>query len=343
VVAHVSPDSTDEIAAAAGVRSLADVPRGAPSWFRAFTGVGRELAGCATAAAGGPSRLVVLSVPTGQYAAWALAAGALGAPCKITPPTVPGVYRCATWVEELRQVADAEVVVTTAPDRVEYRVGTTRYLKGWPVVVLPADTPDSRLRHGSLTRADREAIQTSIAPIVPRNVPWYRWWATQCLSPVVVVGDGADHLLRQKRELLNNEPTWIWPTSRTLLEVDVASVRHADRVLHHPFAVLAPDAGRREPWLRVLRPRLVVYTSWSVFERRHPATFSGTPTVVLVNRRVASSLRCAAETRDGHLADGAGLESVADLPRGIAARVLEHPVVSDDGSMDDEDGGDEDA
>jgi hypothetical protein len=338
----VTTSSGVDPAAGFGVWSLDDTPMRAPSWVRAFTRVGRELAGTGTAAVGSASRLVVLSVPTGQYAAWAIAAGALGAPPRLVSPVEPGVYRCATWVEESRQVADADVVVSEEGLGVEYRVGTTRYLEGWPVVVLPVGMPDSRLQRTSLTRAERDRIRAAVTPIMPRSVPWYRWWAGQCISPVVLVGDGGEHLLRQRSELLRVKPGWVWSTSGTLLGVDVASVRHADRVLHHPFSIVSPDACRRLPWLRAIRPRLVVYTSWSAYQRRHAAAFAGSPTVVLANRRVASSLRCAAETDQRRLPDGGGLVSVGDLPRGIQARVLAEPVVADDGEVEDDGGCDHD-
>jgi hypothetical protein len=158
----VTTSSGVDPAAGFGVWSLDDTPMRAPSWVRAFTRVGRELAGTGMAAVGSASRLVVLSVPTGQYAAWAIAAGAFGAPPRLVSPVEPGVYRCATWVEESRQVADADVVVSEEGLGVEYRVGTTRYLEGWPVVVLPVGMPDSRLQRTSLTRAERDRIRAAV-------------------------------------------------------------------------------------------------------------------------------------------------------------------------------------
>jgi hypothetical protein len=58
----------------------------------------------------------------------------------------------------------------------------------------------------------------------------------------------------------------------------------------HPFMVLHAEVGDKKPWLRAMRPRLVIVTSWSSYTRKHQSLFAGAPHIVLTNRRVASAI-----------------------------------------------------
>jgi len=298
-----------------GVWHHSDIPTDAPNWARLFTALGHEYAELPTRELGERSPVLFLSVPTGQYAAWFLAAGALGAPPKNPTLTKPGEYRCTTWVEEQKQVADAWVtvdeIVSGASTQVRYKVrpdlvprkgpanSTHRAVEGHYVgsrlalVAHPHGTPEERKGQLNLNKLDKKAISDAIRPLLSFNDQWYLWWARQCLSPVVIVGTGSEFLMRQRSEILNEHPNWMWPTSRTMLTLDMKRLCDPSRLLLFPFSVISPMVGARIPWLRSLRPRLVIYTSWTAFAARHVATFACLPAIVLVNRCVGSSLKCA--------------------------------------------------
>jgi len=342
-----------------GVWSRSDVPQDAPNWARYFTSVGREMAERPNQGVGEVSPVVFLSVPTGQYAAWFLAAGALGAPPKTPMLDQPGDYRGTTWVAAEDQVADANVLVCQSsagssglftvqvlPDEIprrgrqktNYRPAVARYQADRMAVVLhPQGTPEERRGQLNLTADERSSIREAIAPLLPRGTNWYYWWTQQCLSPVVLVGTGSEFLMRQRAEILKESPSWVWPTSRTTLALDMKRLCDPLRLLLFPFSVISPTVGGRVPWLRSLRPRLVIYTSWTAFSSRHPATFAGVPAVVLVNRRVESSLKCADAIDQICNNDLSSVRSRDMSVRGIDLRLVEYPVVEDDGLVVDVD------
>jgi hypothetical protein len=164
--------------------------------------------------------------------------------------------------------------------------------------------------------------------MMPRTENWYIWWTRQCLSPVVIVGDGGDYLLKQKDEVLRKQPTWFWDTSHTLLSLEMRRVREVDRLLEFPFAVISPVAGATSPWARTVKPRIVIYTSWSAFTRRRVDSFAGCPSVILANRRVPSSLRCQSELAEEFKVGSALLKPLTGLPKGIAMHVIDVSVTS---------------
>lgn len=309
-----------------GVKRLGDLPHNAPMWARAFTAVGLELGQQRNRNDGETAPVAVLSVPTGQYAAWLIASGAFGAPPKLKPITAIGEYMCTTWVEESHQVGDRVVKVTLKDGALVHTVGRTSYLRGLPVVQHHLPLPEGRARHRCLTRREADRIREVIRPLMPRTEHWYMWWTRQCLSPVVVVGDGGEYLLNQKNELVSEVPDWLWDTTQTLLSLEMSRVRDVDRLLEFPFSIISPRAAAQSAWARSIRPRLVIYTSWSAFSRRRKDTFAGCPTVVLVNRRVQSSLRCLDEVPEFELAHSPSVKPLKQLPRGIAMRVFDVPV-----------------
>ena len=321
-----------------GQWSFGDIPQSAPSWAKLFTAIGLEMASQPNTAVGDRYPALVLSVPTGQYAAWCIAAGAFGAPPKLEKIDEPGTYHCATWDDDRQQVGDATVeishsVIDGTMTRVA-RVGGTTYLKGLPLAMHRGEPPEDRSGYVNLTKLERQNISNVIRPMLPKSVPWYLWWTEQCVSPVVVVGEGSSYLMNQRAELLNTAPDWMWPTSQTLLSLDMPRLCSPLRTLLFPFSIVSPSASRRMPWLRATRPRLVIYTSWTAFTSRHPAAFAGSPAVVLVNRRVESSLKCAEETAGIRRADLSNMMSHSLRVRGIDLRMVDYPVISDDGSVE---------
>jgi hypothetical protein len=303
------------------------------------------------------SPAIFLSVPTGQYAAWFLAAGALGAPPKTPILDQPGDYRGTTWVADQEQVADANVnvrqsstgpsgsfTVQVLPDEIPRRgrqntkqrpVRATYQADRLAVVLHPQGTPEERMGQLNLAADEKKSIREAIAPLLPRGTNWYNWLTQQCLSPVVLVGTGSEFLMRQRAEILKESPSWMWPTSRTTLALDMRRLCDPLRLLLFPFSVISPTVGGRVPWLRSLRPRLVIYTSWTAFSARHPATFAGVPAVVLVNRRVESSLKCADAIDQICNRDLSSVRSTDMSVRGIDMRLVEYSVVEDDGLVAD--------
>jgi len=311
-----------------GQGSLGTIPHQAPLWARAFTAIGLEVASQANRSDGKTSPVAVLSVPTGQFAVWLIAAGALGAAPKLRLIEQTGDFYCTTWDADSGQIADRVVSVFTSDGKLVHKVGRTSYTRGLPVVRHHLPPPEERARHRTFTKDETLRIRRVIQPMMPRTENWYIWWTRQCLSPVVIVGDGGDYLLNQKVEILEKQPNWFWETSRTLLSLEMRKVREVNRLLEFPFAVISPGAAAMSPWARTIRPRIVIYTSWSAFTRRRVDSFAGCPSVVLANRRVASSLRCESELADELKVGSALMKPLTGLPKGIAMHVIDVPVTS---------------
>ena len=182
--------------------------------------IGLEVASQANRSDGETSPVAVLSVPTGQFAAWLIAAGALGAAPKLRPIEQTGVFCCTTWDADSGQIADRVVSVFTSDGKLVHKVGRTSYTRGLPVVRHHIPPPEVRARHRTFTKAEVARIRKVIQPMMPRTENWYIWWTRQCLSPVVIVGDGGEYLLKQKNEVLTKQPNWFWDTSRTLLSLE---------------------------------------------------------------------------------------------------------------------------
>lgn len=290
--------------------------------------IGLEVASQANRSDGETSPVAVLSVPTGQFAAWLIAAGALGAAPKLRPIEQTGVFCCTTWDADSGQIADRVVSVFTSDGKLVHKVGRTSYTRGLPVVRHHIPPPEERARHRTFTKAEVARIRKVIQPMMPRTENWYIWWTRQCLSPVVIVGDGGEYLLKQKNEVLTKQPNWFWDTSRTLLSLEMTRVREINRLLEFPFAVISPGAAATSPWARTIRPRIVIYTSWGAFTRRRVDSFAGCPSVVLANRRVPSSLRCESELADELKVGSALMKPLTGLPKGIAMHVIDVPVTS---------------
>lgn len=323
-----------------GVWGQNEIPSTAPSWARLFTAIGREMAELPNRRVGETSPVMIASVPTGQYAAWFIAAGALGAPAKLETAEEPGDYRATTWDEDRQQVGDVKISVASqvidGESRVVAKIGRNTYTKGLPYALQVIDPPSERAGQLNLSKVEKSKIAAAIKPLLPKNNQWYLWWAQHCASPVVIVGTGSEYLMNQRSEILESEPSWIWPTSRTLLGLDMARLCDPARALLFPFSIISPTIGGRFPWLRSIRPRLVIYTSWKSFSLRHPSAFAGVPTVVLANRRVESALKCASDTESIRRKDISDFQCTKLSIRGIDLRVVDYPVIPDDGSITDD-------
>lgn len=294
------------------------------------------MAASPTVALGGRFPVTVLSVPTGQFVPWALADGAFSSPPKFeVPKSLPA--RCVSWSGD--QVAD--VVVQQAPGRPapSIQIESITYTMGFPHLGLPEDCPE---RDGQVfSQAERLRLQREIEQrnLLGSPPTWRASWVAQCLSPIVIVGDGVDYLMRQ-REMLVTESNWLGDMAAVALGYDSGKVREPSHILRTPYSVLSQQATTNHRWIRRVRPRLVVYTRWSYFVKRPPSSFTGCPTVVLSNRRAEGSIACADETE---AVQSSAPEWIAELrpPRGIGLRYLEFPVTHVD-RIDGDGGGDDD-
>ena len=158
-----------------GQGSLGTIPHQAPLWARAFMAIGLEVASQANRSDGETSPVAVLSVPTGQFAAWLIAAGALGAAPKLRPIEQPGVFCCTTWDADSGQIADRVVSVFTSDGKLVHKVGRTSYTRGLPVVRHHIPPPEERARHRTFTKAEVARIRKVIQPMMPRTEKRDRW------------------------------------------------------------------------------------------------------------------------------------------------------------------------
>lgn len=300
-----------------------------PPWARWFTEIGKIAASLPTASVGEPSARIVVSVPTGQYAAWLIASGAF----RVTPTLVSDIQDgtiCATWVSSLNKMDDTRIEVVRTG---EWRFGTTTVRADWPVMPIPVGTPLGRAGQG--VAGD---LRDELRKLPGKSLTWHKWYAQQCLAPVVVIGSGREYLQEQRNELLVKTPSWFDGESRALLLEDTAQTSNPERLLFHPFAVFAASVGDKREWLRQMKPRLVVCTAWSTFKEAHKSLFSGSPHIILTNRRVGSSLAAADETESCSQNERiCALISELERPYGIHVRVYDEVVEPDSGDKDDDD------
>ena len=290
------------------------LPVRAPEWAKSISNVGRVAAQLPNTPIGQLAPRLLLSVPTGQYAAWILANGALQASPKLgIDPAIGDTV--TVWLNKRMQ--DVKVVARSANewevrDSTSYvmgKVGTDRV----PGVVVPTDTPVDR-GFGQPTPEYR----TRLAQM---GANYARIYADHCGSPVVVIGDGREFLRGQRDELVNDAHNWLDENSAVLLDQDSGQVSNPNRILFHPFMVLSPEVARSNPWLRLISPRLVIVTRWSYFRRMDPALFAGSPMIVIANRRVENNWNAVDETNELQEL-GEPFESVklGSFPNGIFAR-----------------------
>jgi hypothetical protein len=242
--------------------------------------------------------------------------------------------RYTTWVRQRKRMRDTEFVATSNPNVVAFDgyPGDKLQLDVNPLPVreIPADTPHER---------GGAPLDSSIEDRL-RNLPgyktlWHKEYARQCLSPVVIVGDGREYLQNQREELIEEVPLWFGEEQRALLSEDSHQTSNPERTYFHPFMVFSPQVGNTLPWLRAMKPRLVIVTSWSAHRRMHPSLFAGAPHIILTNRRVKSAV-AAADFLDQDTTRGADAP-VPTPPHGIFVRTFEHQVLVDSAELRDDD------
>ena len=287
-----------------------------PEWAKAISAVGRTMAQQPTTPVGELAPRLLLSVPTGQYVAWMLAQGALQAPPKLGPDPVIGDKIVAPLGGRLIDVRVTPIGETSW----EVRDGGS-YIPGSlhqriPGVVLPVDVPEDR-GNGKPTKEYR--LKLAALPGI-KNV-YLKYYSEQCMSPVVVIGDGREYLQNQRDEIVEIAQKWLDVIPAVLLDQDTKQVSNPDRILFHPFMILSPNVAKANPWIRPLTPRLVIVTRWSYFRRMDPALFAGSPMIVLANRRVGDNWNAIDETDEyqSHTSAFKDLK-LGNFPNGIFAR-----------------------
>ncbi len=307
------------------------------SWVSTVINIGTELASIPNVEIGERKPVVFLSVPTGQFLAPLLMAGAFTAPPKIADPKV-GIgetFRAVSFDGE-SQVRDIDVSLLERSFQQEecvrmYRSGDYWRKTDHPVLRLPSNVPKDRgvrvLSERDWAEIKREFNDLRVKP-GPRAETW---WASHCLSPVVIVGESLEYVDRQRQHLIEQRAGWFETEVMPFIRYSKPGISNADRVLHHPYSYLTIDADKTRPWLRSLAPRLVVYTSWRAYYSRVESSFSTAPAVVLVNRRVwRSDVEAAMNTYHDETAK---LRSLVGMPRSFGARVMMTKAIEDDGAV----------
>jgi len=309
-----------------------------PPWASFASYLGSELASCSNVQVGEHRPTIFLSVPTGQFLAPLIVAGALSATPKLEShePKLGESFRAAGFDGE-SQVRDLEVKVVSerffdTPDVLFYE-GPANYKRKFdrPLIRLPEGVPDDRSVK-VLTEKDWQIITREFKRFKEKPAESAEvWWTLHCLSPVVIIGESLEYVDKQRVELLRDVPDWIDERVRPLVAYSKPGVYSADRLLHYPYSYLTIDADKKRPWMRMLKPRLVVYTSWRAYYRRVRSALSSSPTVVLVNRRVQrSEVEAAALVYHD---PSVKFEFLKRIPAGFGVRVSLDVSEPDDGRM----------
>ena len=294
-----------------------------PQWALSAMTLGRELASFPNGEPGQKYLNVFLSVPTGQYVAPLIMAGALLAPPKIADPSanVGETFRAVAF-DGKSQIRDLDVTLLREdfqgnPKLMYHNDGYLR-LTDHPVLRLPKGVPDDRAKKVFVGR-DWENIRRKFRTLPAGTAKSTEsWWASHCLSPVVIVGESLEYVDNQRKVMLERAPHWIDLRVLPILEYSKPGTSNRERVFHHPYSYLTIDAARDLAWMRSFRPRLVIYTSWGAFYRRKMSAFSGAPAIVIVNRRVPSA---DIEASKNTVHDSSiNLESAKDMPRSFGLR-----------------------
>jgi len=309
-----------------------------PPWASFASYLGSELASCSNVQVGEHRPTTFLSVPTGQFLVPLIVAGALSATPKLEShePELGESFRAAGFDGE-SQVRDLDVKVVAerffdTPDVLFYE-GPANYKRRLdrPLIRLPEEVPDDRSVK-VLTEKDWQIITREFKRFKEKPAESAEvWWTLHCLSPVVIIGESLEYVDKQRVELLRDVPDWIDERVRPLVAYSKPGVYSADRLLHYPYSYLTIDADKKRPWMRMLKPRLVVYTSWRAYYRRVRSAFSSAPAVVLVNRRVhRSEVEAAALTYHD---PSVKFEFLTRIPAGFGARVSLDRCEPHDGRM----------
>jgi hypothetical protein len=305
------------------------VPKNPPEWAKAISAVGRTMAQQPTTPVGEMAPRLLLSVPTGQYVAWMLANGALQAPPKLGPDPVIG-DKVVAWLN--KRLLD----VTVKPYGVnQWEINDEGAKRGEigervPGTLLPIDVPENR----GVGRPTKE-YRVRLAEIPGMKFNSSIYYSEQCMSPVVIIGDGQEYLQNQRDEIVDIANSWLDDKTSILLDQDTLQVSNPDRILFHPFMILGPNVAKANPWIRALTPRLVIVTRWSYFRRMDPSLFAGAPMIVLANRRVGDNWNAIDETDEYQTLTPAFKElKLGSFPNGIFARKfstrVNAPVDDDD-------------
>jgi hypothetical protein len=263
-----------------------EIPKNPPAWANWFHELGAHTATIPFQESSGKAARIVVSVPTGQFTTWMIVAGALSInPQALEAPEVDTPY--ATWNNATKRMDDCVFAAHKRPNQIEFvdHPGFSVMADKWPVKAIPEGTPENR--SGASPRPN---LRDELRELPGLKNNWFLWYARQCLSPVVIIGDGREYLQNQREELLEKAPKWFTDEARALLSEDSQQTSNPERMYFHPFMVLHASVGNNHPWLRAMQPRLVIVTSWSSYTRQHQSLFAGAPHLILTNRRVASSI-----------------------------------------------------
>ena len=304
------------------------IPKKTPSWANWFSELGARAAQIPFQESAGRAPRIIVSVPTGQFTTWLIVAGAL----RINPPTseAPEVDTpYATWISPKKRMDDWTFTADKDPGRIQF-VGHPKSsvpVNKWPVKTIPKDTPQNR--SGA---APPRNLRDELRVLPGLENSWHLWYARQCLSPVVIIGDGREYLQNQREELLEKAPQWFTDEARALLSEDSQQTSNPERMYFHPFMVLHASVGNNKPWLRAMRPRLVIVTSWSSYTRKHQSLFAGAPHIILTNRRVPSAIDASEfliiSEKSEYITD---LLNIPTPPHGIFLKSFDQQVLLDHG------------
>lgn len=303
-----------------------------PDWADYLQQIGKDVTELGVCEFGDASPRALLSLPTGRFSYWLLASGALQA--SLGPlEAVPWGSRVATWNGNLARMSD---LLFEPQGTRSWKVGTWSVdPTSWPTVALPATTPHDR----GASRPSKD-YRAQLSRLPGRQTDWHRWYALHCLRPVVIVGTGREHIQRQRQTLLDEARDWFTQEVAALIDEDTNLTSSPDRTLFHPFMVFDAGVGHQRSWLRALKPRLVIVTSWSSYQRMAPSLFSRSPMIIVANRRVRSAAEAVLELPN--LPQNSELDGLLkrNLPGGVQAfgfsTVAQGDTGSDDDDLDDE-------
>lgn len=284
-----------------------------PTWGDYLLRLGRALAALPPVEYGEPAPRIALSVPSGRFTYWFLAAGAMSVE-RFPEPRPTAGDRVTTWLNPRMQDVD---LVETRSGTWQLEPGTSVIADTWPAIRVHPDTPADR----RATRPQKD-YREALALLPGRRKDWHVWFASKCLTPVIIVGTGREHIQQQRQVLLEEAPHWFNRETRALLDEDSANTSDPERTLFYPYMVFDAGVGGGRPWLREMLPRLVITTSWSSRNRMHPALFSRAPQVIVTNRRVRSETEAMFELNE--LPTYRSLESIVNdgRPESIGVSVF---------------------
>ena len=236
-----------------------------PPWAEYLQRVGRALAEIPTVDYTEDALRVVLSVPTGRFTYWMLAAGALEYSPVLNESFAAG-DQVACWVNSRMQ--DVELV-DSSPTLWELAPGHKVMKDRFVGCKVPDGTPEER--RSAKLKADYKA---RLMRVSGHEKDYNTWFARHCVKPVVIVGTGREHIQNQRQTLLTHAGHWFSGDTHALLNDESTMTSKPERMLHHPFMVFDADVGSIRPWLRAMVPRLVIVTSWSSQMRKHRSLFS---------------------------------------------------------------------